>query len=75
MKKLILAFLLMSTPVLAQTSNSESSLQPIVITVEELSSLQAYLEKQPYSFSAPLVQFLARKENKAISEASKAGKK
>jgi len=54
-----------ATPAFADATPSAAPYAPIVLSSEDVDRLQAYLDKQPYAFSAPIVQFLTEKERAA----------
>lgn len=66
MRKLSVVFVLLAavSPALAQPSAS------FTVTEQDAANLRAYLNRQPYEFSAPLMQWLENAIAKARAEAA-----
>ena len=75
MKRLILATLLFATPALAADTTpakpptppapTTPALVPITLSTDDLAQLNTFLQSQPYSLAAPIINFLAQKEQAA----------
>ena len=76
---LIASLLLLATPCLAAdpppaAAPAAPPLLPITVSAADLTNLQTYLAAQPYSFSAPLINYLAAREQAAQEAATPAKK-